>query len=75
MSRRPEDLNGIWEHFSQIDFSPLIQIFRQTAEYADTMQYLKSWHTDAGRKHFADCLYCFEQTLEAMVRHAPMQSR
>lgn len=75
MSRQPNDLNNAWGHFSQIDFSPLISMSQQTAEYSGTIQYLKLWHTNSGRKHFTECLYCFEQTLKALVHHAPMRSK
>lgn len=74
VSHQPSELNKVWKHFSQIDFSSLISMSHQTTEYFDTIRYLKSWHTDSGKKHFIDCLYCFEQTLKALVQHAPMRS-
>jgi len=73
MIKKPCPLNELRPWLSDIDFSPLEELWRQTAEIDSLVQYLSRW-LDSEDPCFMACLECYEKTLSRVIKHVPMRS-
>lgn len=60
--------------FAHIDYRPLQELRRCTADPDAQEACLKAWH-EPGNTQFIDCVSCYELTLNELVSRFPMQSR